>query len=99
MELCAELSIDWKDFLSSTPRMFNSMLRGKYQKMQREAQWAMTAGNFKKPVKLKDYLGFELLSKKQADKLAEAELLPKEEVVKETRESFESLLNEFGIEK
>lgn len=59
----------------------------------------MTAGNFKKPVKLKDYVGFELLTKKQADKLAEKEALPKDKVVKETRESFESLLGEFGIEK
>ncbi|QXP45380.1 hypothetical protein PQD69_gp021 [Carnobacterium phage cd4] len=61
MVWCAELGISVQDFWSSTPREFNALVRGKYQHMERQGSWALASVQTSKPIKLKDFLGFEVL--------------------------------------
>ena len=91
MVLCADLSIDSNVFWTSTPREFNGLMRGSYQRIEREASLVMPLIKSKSKIKLSQLTGFELhklnITNDVTDGLDEDEA---REAVKNEREELEA---------
>lgn len=61
MVLCADLEIPVNDFWTSSPKAFNGLLRGAYQRRAREsANFFAVIPNRNKRLKIDDFTGFKL---------------------------------------